>query len=438
MCTRLQNLVAVLVAGLVTTSLQAATPQIEHWQTERGARVYFVAAEELPMIDVRLGFDAGSARDGDRGGLAGLTVGLLNQGADGMSADEISDAFESLGARYGSSLNRDSAGVSLRSLTDPEVLGPALETLRKVVSRPDFPEADFERERQRALIGIRAKQQSPGALAGDALFENVYGEHPYAKPTSGTEDSVAALTRDELVDFHRRHFTESNAVVAIVGAVSRDDAERIAANLLQDLPRGEALPELPPVEAGPGDKITIEFPSAQTHVLLGYPVLSRHDPDFFPLYVGNHVLGGGGMVSRLFESVRERRGLSYSVYSYFMPMRVPGPFVAGLQTNTAQAEEALQVLRDEIRAFIETGPTEDELIASKLNITGGFPLRIDSNSSIVGYLAMIGTYDLPLDYLETFTENVEAVTVDQIRDAFQRRLDPDEFVTVLVGRHGED
>lgn len=438
MCTKASTLAALIATSFVAASLQAETPEIQHWETEHGARVYFVAADELPMVDVRLVFDAGSARDGDKGGLAGLTAGLLNHGANGLSADEISEAFESLGARYGSSTDRDSAGFSLRSLSDSDVLEPALQTLRNVVSKPDFPEADFERERQRALIGIRGKQQSPGALAGDALFENVYGNHPYGRPSSGTEETVAGLTRDDLVEFHRRHYTQSNAVVAIVGAIDRDQAEQIAADLLQDLPKGESLSELPPVEPGTGDKITIEFPSAQTHVLLGYPVLSRHDPDFFPLYVGNHVLGGGGMVSRLFESVRERRGLSYSVYSYFMPMRVEGPFVAGLQTNTAQATEALEVLREEIRKFIETGPTEDELNASKLNITGGFPLRIDSNSSIVGYLAMIGTYRLPLDYLETFTEKVEAVTVEEIKNAFQRRLNPDDFVTVLVGRHNDE
>lgn len=437
MYTRFTSLLG-LLSLVVSAAAQAATPQIEHWETDRGARVYFVAADELPMIDVRLVFDAGSARDGDKGGLAGLTTSLLNHGADGLSADEISEAFESLGARYGSSMDRDSAGVSLRTLTDPEVLKPSLETLRQVVSKPDFPATDFERERQRMLIGIRSKKQSPGALAADALYENVYGDHPYARPSSGTEDSVAALTRDDLVEFHRRHFTETNAVVAIVGAVDRDQAEQIAAGLLRDLPQGEPMSELPPAEPGTGGKIKIGFPSAQTHVLLGYPVLSRHDPDFFPLYIGNHVLGGGGMVSRLFESVRERRGLSYSVYSYFLPMRAPGPFVAGLQTNTAQASAALEVLREEIRSFIETGPTEEELDASKKNITGGFPLRIDSNSSIVGYLAMIGTYKLPLDYLETFTEKVEAVTVEDIRDAFQRRLNPDAFVTVLVGRHGDD
>ncbi|MEE8234363.1 MAG: insulinase family protein, partial [Gammaproteobacteria bacterium] len=155
--------------------------------------------------------------------------------------------------------------------------------------------------------------------------------------------------------------------------------------------------------------------------------------DYFPLYVGNHVLGGGGMVSRLFEEIREKRGLSYSANSYFSPMRENGTFMASLQTRTDQVEEALTVLRDNLKIFIKHGPTEAELEASKKNITGGFPLRLDSNSKIIGYIGMIGFYGLPMNYLETFRAKVNAVTVDQIKNAFKRRLSPETFVTVMVG-----
>jgi zinc protease len=145
------------------------------------------------------------------------------------------------------------------------------------------------------------------------------------------------------------------------------------------------------------------------------------------------VLGGGGMVSRLFEEIREKRGLSYSAYSYFSPMRFNGPFLAGLQTKSDQVDEALSVLMENINSYIETGPTEEELIASKKNITGGYPLRIDSNSKILSYLVVIAYYKLPLDYLDTFNANVEAVTIEQIKDAFNRRVTPDKLVTVMVG-----
>jgi len=429
MFTRFILLLASLVPAMAT-----ATPDIQHWQMERGTSVYFVAADELPMVDVRVAFDAGSARDSEQAGVAAMTVGMLAKGAAGMNADEISDAFENLGANYGTGLDRDMAVVKLRALSKAETRDSALATLAKVISRPEFPQDDFQREQQRTLIGIRSKLQRPGSMASDAFYKALYGEHPYAHPTSGTEESVSALTREDLAAFHEKHYTAANATLAIVGDLTRAEAETLAAGLVADLPDGEPLPPLPEVAKGDTRQVAIDFPSSQTHVLIGMPVVRRHDDDYFPLYVGNHVLGGSGMVSRLFESIREERGLSYSVYSYFYPLQRRGPFVAGLQTSTNQADGALELLRKEIRDYIDNGPAAEELEASKKNITGGFPLRIDSNSNIVEYLTVIGFYDLPLDYLDTFNDKVEAVTRERIIDAFQRRLNVDDFATVLVGR----
>ncbi|MFP5504962.1 MAG: M16 family metallopeptidase, partial [Gammaproteobacteria bacterium] len=177
----------------------------------------------------------------------------------------------------------------------------------------------------------------------------------------------------------------------------------------------------------------IEHPSSQTHILIGQPGMRRDDPDYFALYVGNHVLGGGGLVSRLSNEVREKRGLSYSVYSYFLPMTERGPFQMGLQTRNDQADEAVRVLRETLAAYVAEGPTAAELEAAKNNITGGQALRIDSNRKILEYLAVIGFYDLPLDYLETFNAKVEAVTLAQVREVFQRRIRPERMLTVRVG-----
>jgi zinc protease len=177
----------------------------------------------------------------------------------------------------------------------------------------------------------------------------------------------------------------------------------------------------------------IHHPSAQAHILLGAPVLTRDDPDYFPLVVGNHVLGGSGLVSRVSNVIREQRGLAYSAYSYFIPMRAAGPFVMGLQTRGDQAGEATALLRQTLDEFIADGPSEQELAAAKRNLTGGFPLRLDSNKEIVEYLAMIGFYRLPLDWLDRYVERVNAVTVPQVRDAFARRIDPERLVLIRVG-----
>ena len=433
------NLMNIFLSLLLFVSWSVqASPKIETWKTSKGTEVYYVHAPELPMVDMEIVFDAGGSRNGDLPGLAALTSGLLSQGADGLDADAISKGFESLGAIYGSDAGYDSASVSLRTLTDEVLLAKAIKNLKLVVSKPDFPKEALERRRARTLIGLKSKQQSAGAIAKDAFMSAVYQSHPYASPIDGTEESIKAIKREEIIAFYKKHYVASNAIVVIVGAVDRKQAERIAEDLTSELEQGKKAEPLQNVKAlEKADKIFIEHPSMQTHILVGQPGLKRGDPDYFPLYVGNHVLGGGGMVSRLFEEIREKRGLSYSAYSYFSPMRFNGPFLAGLQTRSDQVDEALSVLMENINGYIETGPTEEELIASKKNITGGYALRVDSNSKILNYVVVIAYYKLPLDYLDTFNANVEAVTIEQIKDAFKRRVTPDKLVTVMVGTSEE-
>ena len=411
-----------------------ASPNIEYWITSAGAEVYYVHAPELPMVDIQIVFDAGSSRDEDALGIAMLTNSLLADGADGDDADKISNNFESLGAIYAADIGYDSASLQLRSLTESELLKSAIVNLKKVLSAPDFPTDALERRQSQMLIGIKAKKQSPAAIAKDAFMKATYQSHPYAKPSEGTETSVKAINRKDIVSFYKKHYTAKNSMIAIVGAVSHELAKQISEDISAGFQDGEKASSIRAVEnLEEPQSIFIEYPSAQTHILVGQPGMKRGDSDYFSLYVGNHILGGGGMVSRLFEEVREKRGLSYSAYSYFSPMLFKGPFTAGLQTKTDQADEAISVLLENIKNYIEQGPTEEELIAAKKNITGGYPLRIDSNSKILNYVVVIGYYKLPLDYLETFNNNVEAVTIESIKDAFKRRLSPDKLVMVKVG-----
>ena len=428
-----------LFALLFAVAAHATLPDIQSWKTQKGARVLFVAAPELPMVDVRIVFDAGSARDDGKGGVAALTSALLDKGAAGMDAGAIARGFEQRGAQFDSGSERDMAWVSLRSLSDPKLLQPSLELFGKVLASPDFPQKDFEREQKNTLTGLEYQKQEPKAIVENAFYHDVYGKHPYSGNPSGTEDSVAALAVKDLRGFYRRYYVARNATVVIVGDVTRKQAEAIAGQLVDALPEGEQAAPLPPVPALKDAKTQfIEFPSSQSNVLMGEPGVRRGDPDYFPLYVGNHVLGGSGLVSRISEEIREKRGLSYSAYSYFIPMRRKGPYTLGFQTRNDKRDEALSVLRDTVRKFTREGPTEKELRASKDNIIGGFPLAVSSNSKITEYLAMIGFYNLPLDYLSTFTGKIKAVTVEQIRDAYQRRVNVDDMVTVIVGRKVSD
>ncbi|MES9992103.1 MAG: pitrilysin family protein [Candidatus Thiodiazotropha sp.] len=435
MPTNLWIKLVILSGALLLSGWLMAAPQIQTWQTPNGAKVLFVEAPEIEMVDVRLVFDAGSARDGDSAGVTSFTNSLLSEGAGEWSAYQIAERLESVGAQLETGSLRDMAWVAVRSLTQAKALSTSLETLAAVVAEPNFAEEDVERQRQAILAGLVQDQQSPGSLGKKQLYRLVFGDHPYAGDPDGSIESVKAITREQLIATHQRLYVAQNALVAIVGAVSRSEAEAIAKQVTAGLKAGKKMPSLPPVaplQAAVDEQIS--FPSTQSHLYIGQPGMRRGDPDYFPLYVGNHILGGSGLVSILSNEVREKRGLSYSVYSFFLPMRQIGLFQMGLQTKNDQAGEALKVVRNTLERFIKEGPTEEELEASKQNITGGFPLRIASNGKIVEYLAVIGFYDLPLDYLQQFTTKVNAVSREQIKDAFQRRIDPGRLVRVQVGR----
>ncbi len=422
-----------LIISLLIAQFASAIPTIQHWQTDNGTKVYFVPAPDLPMVNIEVVFDAGSARDGKKFGLSRLTNGLLNEGAGGYSADQIAEKFDNLGAEFANLVDIDMAKVTLRSLVEPELLQPALEMLAIILTKPDFELKSLERVQQQLLTALKYKQQSPSDIANKAFYTAVFGEHPYANLPDGTIETVTALTREDLQEFHQQYYVSNNALISIVGALDRQAAEKLA-NTIIKLPSGKVPNSLPEVTLLTEAKtIHIDHPATQTKVLIGQPGLKRGDADYFTLYMGNYILGGGGLVSRLSEEVREKRGLAYSAYSYFMPQRVLGAFIAGLGTRNDQTAQAIEIVQKTMQDFIENGPTETELKEAKQGITGRFPLRIKSNKDIVGYLSMLGFYNLPLDYLHTFNANIEAITLPMIKDAFQRRLLLDKLVTVTVG-----
>lgn len=425
---------ALLLISVLFGSQVLAAHQIQHWVTEHGARVYFSEDKSLPMVDLRIVFDAGSARDNGKPGVALLTNGMLSEATAGKNARQLAEQFEAVGAQFSNGSLKDMAWLSLRSLSEPRYLQPALDNLKDILSRPAFPKSAYQRELARMKVALKASQQSPSAIADEAFYKALYGNHPYALPSNGTEASLNAMTLTDLKQFYRQYYVAKNAVVSIVGNLSREQVQAMVGELFAELPAGQkaaALPEVQPVTQA--KTIRIDFPSKQSHVLVGQLGTRRGDPDYFTLYVANHPFGGSGFASRLVEEVREKRGLAYSVYSYFLPMRRPGPFQMGLQTRNDQTQQALDIIREELRRYVKEGPTAQELDDSMKNITGGFPLRVDSNRKRVEYLSMIGFYDLPLDYLDSFIGKIEAVDQGKIKDALKRRLNPDALVTVIVG-----
>lgn len=410
---------------------------IESWQTSAGARVLFVSNRGLPMLDVSVEFPAGSAYDTpEKSGVASMTNRVLQLGAADLNEDAISGRLADVGAGLTGRFDTDRGGLSLRTLSSRKEREVALGIMAQMLTAPTFPSAVLDREKIRLVGSLREADIKPDTVASRTFFPLVFGTHPYSLRASGEVVTVQGITRDDLAAFHRRHYVADRAIVAIMGDASREEAAAIAEQLTRGLPRaqGGAAPAVPPVvDLKAAASRFVPHPAAQSHILIGAPGASRSDPDWFPLFVGNHVLGGGGFVSRIMDEVRQKRGLAYSAYSYFSPLAERGAFVVGLQTQREQALPALEVVRHTLRDFVDKGPTDAELTAAKQNIIGGFPLLIDSNRKIHGYLSMIGFYGLPLTYLDEFVGRVERVTAADVRAAFQRRVDPAKMVTVVVG-----
>lgn len=410
---------------------------IEHWETKRGARVYFVENHELPMLDVSVDFPAGAAFDTrEKSGTANMTANMLRLGAGDMDEDEIARRFADVGAQFAGRFDPDRAGAGLRTLSSANERDKALEILARTLSQPTFPAPVLEREKARLIAMLKEADTKPDTIAMRAFDRMVYPTHPYGLRSAGEAETIGRLTRDDLVAFHRGHYVAERAVVALMGDVTRAQAAAIAEALTSGLPSANgaaaALPAVPPV---PKEEMRwITHPATQSHILIGAPGMRRDDPDYFALFVGNYVLGGGGFQSRITDEVRQKRGLAYSAYSYFTPLLREGPFVVGMQTKGEQAREALAVVKKTLADFVANGPTAKELAAAKKNIIGGFPLRIDSNRKIHDYLGLIGFYRLPLTYLDDWTANVERVTAEQVKGAFQRRVHPDRMATVVVGQ----
>lgn len=415
---------------------------IQHWTEPSGAKVYLVESPVIPMVDVQIDFDAGTRRDpAGQSGLATAVAAMASKGVKALGAEPaldengLGEAWADLGASFEAGADNDALHYTLRSLTDPPLLDKAARLAARQIGEPSFPADVWPRDRARWSASLKESLTRPSTVAAHAFGAAVYGSHPYGTRT--TEETLARINVADMQAFHTQHIAACRAKVSIVGAVSRAQAQALVATLLSRLPATTGCAPLPPVGeisalAAPVEQ-NIPFASAQAHVLIGQPGFQRRDPDFVALLVGNHILGGGGFVSRLTNEVREKRGLSYSVYSYFAAGLHAGAFTVGLQTRPDQAREAVKVSRDVITRFVAEGPTEAELRAAKDNLIGGFALRIDSNKKLLGNVANIAWNELPLDYLDQWTKKVEALTVADVRAAMARKLQPERMVTVVVG-----
>nr|WP_122573518.1 pitrilysin family protein [Pseudomonas viridiflava] len=406
---------------------------IQTWNTAEGVKVLFVEANELPMFDLFLTFAAGSSQDGETPGIAALTNYMLNAGIEGKDASEIAQIFEGLGAQLEVGPYHDKATIWLRSLSAAQKREPALKLFNEIVGKPTFPSGALTRLTNQMLARIKNEKLEPRAIAWDELYRNIYGDHPYAHQTKGNEKNVTAITTEQLKAFHAKGYAAGNAVIAMMGDISREEAEVIAAQVSASLPKGPALTKAgDPAETKAGST-HFEFSSSQTQILLGQSGISRNHPDYAALMAANSILGGNGFGSRLMTEVREKRGLTYNVGSSFLTKKAPGIFMIELQTRAEMSENTLKLVQEILREFLANGPTQKELDDVKRAITGSFPLEVAGNGAIVSRLADIGFYDLPLSQFDDYMTAIRELTVEQVSSAMSRHLSADKMIVVTVG-----
>ncbi|MEY3777602.1 MAG: hypothetical protein RIR83_1650, partial [Pseudomonadota bacterium] len=325
----------------------------------------------------------------------------------------------------------------IKTLSKTEILDQVIDHVSDILAFPLFDGKVLAREKTLEISALKDSETKPETILAKQFKKMIYRDHPLANMS--TTESILRITGEDLRQFHQKFYRPGSMKILIVGDVSQEKAIAIANRLIANLPKGTInLPELPKLEplalaSSSQREIRIANPAQQAHIQMGITAIPRNSPDYFPLLVGNYVLGGGGFVSRLMNEVREKRGLAYSVYSYLNPGKSSGFFSAAMQTKKDQAEESVQLLRKTIQEYVENGPTPEELVAAKSNLINGFPLRIDSNSKLLDNISSIAWHDLPLNTLDEWTNQVNQVTQRDIQIALKKYLDMDRMVTVVVG-----
>ena len=425
-----------LILALALSTTAQAGVDIQRWTTGNGTEVLLVEQHDNPIVDMQVNFKgAGSVFNPEgKSEVAEFTAALLTDGTEKLDEEAFNAAADDIAAKIGSSSGQESSAAVLRSLSRPETLKQAAGLLNQSLTRPRFDPAVFDRRQKEAVTALQQQETTPDFTAGRALTKLAYPDHPYGSGANITAESIRKVNLDDIRAFHRSRYGKDNAIVAIVGDINRKQADQLVKNVLNGLPeRSSAAKNVPAVQQQPAQRRDIPFAGEQAQVLLGMPLIKRHDPDYYALVAGNYILGGGGFDSRLMKVLRDRHGYTYGVHSTLEPATEAGMFTIGYSTQKKNTKDSLVQAQAVIKQFIEEGPTEEELAQAKANIIGSFPLHFDSNAKLVKYLSIIGYHNLPNDYLEAYPKAIGKLTVEQVKDAWQRRVKPEDLHIVVVG-----
>ena len=424
--------------ALIAFMLLAAAPlraeiDITEVTSPGGINAWLVQEESIPFVALELWFKGGASLDlpGKRGA-TNLMVGLLEEGAGDLDSRAFSERVESLAASFEFDVGDDAVSISARFLTENQ--DEALALLRDALTKPRFDQDAIDRVKAQLVSMIRSDAQDPDTMVGAAFDSMVFGDHPYGSAIEGTEESVALLTRDDLIAAHQGALARDRVYVGAAGDISAEDLAAVLDKLLADLPE-TGTPQADAVTVSTEAGVTVvPFDVPQSVAIFGHEGIARDDPDFFAAFVLNEILGGGGFEARLMEEVREKRGLTYGVYSYLVPKDHAALYLGRVSSANDRIAEAIEVIRDEWSRMAETGVTEEELEIAKTYLTGAYPLRFDGNGPIANILVGMQMDDLPVDYVNTRNAKIEAITLDDIKRVAARVLKPEALHFVVVGQ----
>jgi zinc protease len=421
------------VVALVVTAPAQAAIEIQEVTSPGGFKAWLVEEHSIPFVAIELRFRGGASLDapGKRGAI-NLMTGLLEEGAGEMDSQAFAAAREALAARISYDVGDDALAISARFLTENRAQG--VELLRASLVEPRFDEDAIERVRAQVISIIRSDAKDPEAIAHDTFARLAFGDHPYGSNPNGTEESVAALTRDDIIDAWRRVIAKDRVHVAAVGDITAEELAAIMDRLLGDLPETGAPMPGPAPWLLKGGLTVVPFETPQSVAVFGQPGIERFDPDFFAAYVLNHILGGGGFSSRLMTEVREKRGLTYGIYTWLADKDHADLVMGQFASANDRIAAAIEVVKDEWRRIHEEGVTEEELADAKTYLTGAYPLRFDGNGRIASILVGMQMVGLPIDYVKTRNAKIEAVTLEDVARVAKRLLDPGTLHFVVVGQ----
>ncbi len=434
---------AVAAAVAIVVVLAIAAPRADALEIKRmtlknGAVLLVSSSHQLPMVTLSIAFDAGSRRDpAGKEGLAALTAQCLREGTQSLSADEFNRKVDFMGSELAVTAGRDYASAGFTSLK--RYLPDTLKLLASILTEPALHDTDIVRKRAELVAAIKADEEQPGYVADVTFLKDLYGSSPYGHPVTGSAESVAKLAADDVRRFYHDHYRLDGAVIAVAGDV---DAEEIKASLekeltgLQAAQPPQAAPPAPQV--GPGRHVKlIDRNVAQANLILGFGGVARSSPDYYKLQVMNYILGGGGFASRLVQSVRSKAGLAYSISSAFDAGKFPGSFTVGLQTKNQSANQALDLVLKQLREMQEKPVSDAELDGAKRFLIGSFPLKIDRQGAIAGFMLQVELYGLGLDYADRYPKLIKAVTKDDVLKVARAYLHPDAAIVVAVANQKE-